>query len=317
MLYSIVIPTIDRPTLPRSVHSVLTQDLTGHDFEVIVVNDSGRNLPPQDWQASQRVTVIQTQERGRTVARNTGAAISKGEYLYFLDDDDWLLPDALAHFQRLIESASDAVWLHGGLRVTDDHGTSLGEFNSRLRGNCAAQVMGGAWAPLQASIMHSRSFFSVGGFDPDIAEGEDDDLCRRFAFKGPFASTDQLVACLLRGSGWQTTVDYYRVYECGLLSKDRLLSVRGSLQRLIESANSSYWLGRVLRLYLQSAKWNLGRTQLLPALSRGLNAAAVVAVSGHRLMSRSYWQALKASFAPGTLSPDFLREAYVRAYGHE
>src|SRR5258706_4760557 len=96
MFCSTIMPTIGRPSVARSVQSVLDQSLTPGDFEVIVVNDSGRPLPAGDWQASPRVRQIDIQRRGQSVARNAGAAIARGRYLHFLDDDDWLLPGALA-----------------------------------------------------------------------------------------------------------------------------------------------------------------------------------------------------------------------------
>ncbi|MGH2524992.1 MAG: glycosyltransferase family A protein, partial [Anaerolineales bacterium] len=100
MFCSVVIPTIGRATLGRSVQSVLAQDCGAAGFEVIVVNDSGRPLPEAAWQRADGVRLITTNRRERSVARNTGAALAKGDYLCFLDDDDWLLPGALEAFRR-------------------------------------------------------------------------------------------------------------------------------------------------------------------------------------------------------------------------
>lgn len=74
---STVIPTVGRSTLRRAVCSVLDQAFTVADFEVIVVNDSGRPLPDDNWQHSERVQLINTNRRERSVARNTGAALAK------------------------------------------------------------------------------------------------------------------------------------------------------------------------------------------------------------------------------------------------
>src|SRR4030067_3850837 len=109
MFCSTVIPAIGRPTLSRAVHSVLDQSFTADDFEVIVVNDSGAPLAEADWQNSERVRTMHTNRRERGVARNTGAAIAKGGYLHFLDDDDVLLPGALQAFWEFDQTLSDAV----------------------------------------------------------------------------------------------------------------------------------------------------------------------------------------------------------------
>ena len=57
---STIIPTINRSTLSRAVHSILDQDFEVEDFEVIVVNDSGSPLPEMEWMHSGRVHVIET-----------------------------------------------------------------------------------------------------------------------------------------------------------------------------------------------------------------------------------------------------------------
>ncbi|MHB1457836.1 MAG: glycosyltransferase family 2 protein, partial [Armatimonadota bacterium] len=98
MIISAIIPTYKREDLlKRAVYSVLTQELpSGHQLEVIVVNDSGVPLSDTEWQHDNRVTVLTSQHIERCFARNAGASISKGDYLHFLDDDDMLLPGAYA-----------------------------------------------------------------------------------------------------------------------------------------------------------------------------------------------------------------------------
>lgn len=104
--------------------------------------------------------------RERSIARNTGAAVSRGRYLHFLVDDDWLLPEALAELRTLARQSREAAWLYGGLRVVDETGRILGEANSGLNGNCLAQIVGGAWAPLQATLIRTDVFFREGSSIP-------------------------------------------------------------------------------------------------------------------------------------------------------
>lgn len=134
MFCSTIIPTIGRPTLSKAVYSVLEQSFAADNFEVIVVNDTGRPLPEAGWQTSNKVQVITTNQRERSVARNTGAAIARGKYLHFLDDDDWLLPGALEHFWALSRQAGDAVWLYGGTQIVDTAGECFGELDLVLSG---------------------------------------------------------------------------------------------------------------------------------------------------------------------------------------
>ena len=55
-----------------------------------------------------RVTVLNTYRTERAVARNTGAALSRGDWLYFLDDDDYALPGAFAAMLEVAERTQAA-----------------------------------------------------------------------------------------------------------------------------------------------------------------------------------------------------------------
>jgi len=57
-------------------------------------DQSGQSLPMEDWQRSPRVTIIRTDHLGRCIARKGGAAVARGAYPHFLDDDDYMLPGA-------------------------------------------------------------------------------------------------------------------------------------------------------------------------------------------------------------------------------
>lgn len=301
MFCSYIIPTIGRSSLTSAVNSVLEQEFSQMGFEIIVVNDSGTTLPNREWFSSQQVRVINTNKCERSYARNSGAAVAKGEYLWFLDDDDWILPGALESLWQLARQEPKAVWLYGGIQIVDEHGGILGEINSALSGNCFAQIMGGAWAPLQASMIQARAFFELGGFSPFIRGTEDEDLCRRAAYHGEFANTPDTVACLFRGQSWNTSTNYLRAPEDTKYSRDLILSKPNAFQRLLASANSSYWYGRVLRVYLSTIAWNVKHRRLFTALGRLFYSLAFSVLSIKHFLSREYWRGVKADHVPETL----------------
>jgi glycosyltransferase involved in cell wall biosynthesis len=298
---SYIIPTIGRKSLTIAAQSVLTQDFSLANFEVIVVNDSGSPLPEADWHAAPRVRIINTNKCERSFARNSGAAIAKGKYLAFLDDDDWILPGALENFWHLANKYSNAVWLDGGIQIVDEQGRVLAEINSRLQGNCFAQIMGGAWAPIQASMIQAKAFFEVGGFSPFICGTEDEDLCRRIAYYGEFANALETVACLYRGESWNTSTNYLRAPEDTKYSRNLILSKPQTFQRFRSSADTSYWRGRVLRVYLSTLVWNLKKQHFFTVLSRLFYSFAFFGLSISHLFSREYWAGLRADHVPETL----------------
>jgi glycosyltransferase involved in cell wall biosynthesis len=135
MFCSVIIPTIGRNSLSRAVRSILDQNILAGEIEVIIVNDSGDINAVAGWTESDDVRIIHTNRRERSVARNTGAAVAKGRYLWFLDDDDWILPGAINKFQTLASRSPEAYWLFGGVHIVDEDGIVLAERNSGLNGH--------------------------------------------------------------------------------------------------------------------------------------------------------------------------------------
>jgi glycosyltransferase involved in cell wall biosynthesis len=285
---STIIPTINRATLARAVNSVLDQSFTAADFEVIVVNDSGQPLPDMDWQNSNRVQIINTNRRERSVARNSGAAVAKGEYLHFLDDDDILLPGALNALWEL-QKQCQASWLLGGWRTVDNIGNLVEQFSPPLQGNIFALLVAGEGLPFQASMIRSDIFFRAGAFDPTIVGVEDRDLGRRVALWGDIAYTNCIAAEIRIGQQGSTT-------NWGILAADdrwgreKALNSPKAFRRLHMSANSSYWRGRVTRAYIGSIAWNIKHKKWLIALSRIL---AGVSFSGISAFSQDYWKGIR------------------------
>lgn len=298
MFSSTIIPTINRSTLSRAVQSVLNQDFDEDDFEVIVVNDTGTPLPEMDWMNSPRVRVVDTNRHERSVARNTGAAIAKGNYLHFLDDDDILLSGALRAFWELHQRKGDALWLNGSYQSADNHGNVIEKLHPENHGNNFAYLVSGEGIPLQASLLDTRHFFMVGCFDPKITGVEDRDLGRRFAMSGTICHTNALVAQIRVGMEGSTT-DWSMLPEGDRSSREKAFNLPGSFSRLWHSAKTctwhgkvlrNYWHGRVCRAYLASMVWNLRCGNWLTAFERGM---AAVAFTPWRIFTKAFWHGIR------------------------
>ena len=298
MFSSTIIPTVDRPTLARAVESVLDQVAEDLPCEVVIVNDAGRPLTPASWMQSARVTVIETQCRERSVARNAGAAIAQGRYLHFLDDDDWLAPSALAAW-RALAAQTNAGWLYGGAQLVNRVGKPLIPLRAELAGNCFAQAMAGEWLPLQASLIRAEAFFSLGGFNPLITGPEDIDLWRRFARIGEVAGVPEIIANISWGTEGSTTPSA-RHAEYSQTAREQIIAQPGVFERFWASAGSEFWQGRVARCYLTSVVWNAKRRRLLTAASRAMFGAATVVRTGWRLVSPDFWKAVTRPYESPT-----------------
>jgi len=287
---STVIPTVNRPTLSAAVESVLSQQPRA-GAEVIVVNDSGAPLPPMSWQSSRGVSVLTTGRHERSVARNAGAAVARGRYLHFLDDDDLLLPGALTALETLSETVDNSgVWLYGDYRTVDREGDFLAEFRPGLVGNIFAMLVAGESIPFQASLLRTSAFFRAGGFwqDPAIVGVEDRELGRRLALLGTVAYTPVTVATIRVGENGSTT-NWATIAEGDRLGREQALSRSRAFARARESASSCYWRGRVARAYLASGGWNLRRGRFGTCTQR---TAAAAAIGAPALPAPSFWRGL-------------------------
>lgn len=306
MFCSTIIPTVGRSSLSRAVESVLQQETAGEEFEVIVVNDSGSPLAPADWQAAERVRLLHTNKRERSVARNTGAAAARGRYLHFLDDDDWMEPGALVHLHQLAGQC-DAAWLYGSTQVRDRQGQPILQLQHGLDGNCFLPAMAGEWIPLQASLIDAKVFFAVGGFNPLLAGPEDIDLLRRIALAQSVAGTDAIVTNILVGDVGSTT-DRGRHPVQSRWARELILDAPSAFARLEDSLEQQplsarpAWHGRVVRIYLTSAVWNLQRRRFWSSLSRVGHAVAGTADAGGSVFSSGFWGALRHAYASSTFA---------------
>lgn len=297
MFCSTVIPTIGRSTLDRAVNSVLNQEFTAADFEIIVVNDSGRPLPEADWQQSDQVKIIATNRHNRSVARNTGAAMARGKYLHFLDDDDWMLPGAFNSFWELA-SSSQAAWLYGGFRLVDNTGDPITEICPDETGNCYIQLIASEWLPIQASLIEAKTFFAASGFaslSSLLGGCEDIDLSRQIARYHDMTQTTQVVASIRVGDEGSTT-NYVDMFNQNRQSREKALNTPGAFTRMTTSAvcttNASYWSGRIIYYYLASLKWNLQHRRLTSVASRGSYILAGFVVSSRYILSRDFWRGI-------------------------
>jgi glycosyltransferase involved in cell wall biosynthesis len=303
-LISTIIPTIGRATLSRAVESVIDQQPFGADAEIIVVNDSGQPLPKMSWMEASNLQIIDTNHRERSVARNTGAAIARGKYLHFLDDDDWLLPNAFDDFCKLIHQSKAAMY-YGGYRFINSNEKTLQECYPDEIGNCFIRFMSGEWQPLQASLFDAQIFHSIGGFkdlESLLGGDEDVDLTRRISLKYDIAGVQELVA-VIRIARNESTTNYSNLQEQSRQSREMILSMPGAFERLHDSAvkrhnASAYWHGRMAWIYLSSVAWNIKKRNIFVAFSRLSYFGYSLVCSFKYWFSPKFWRGAMRSHRP-------------------
>ena len=108
MKFSVVVPVYNvEQYLGQCLESLQAQDYT--DFEVICVNDGstdGSRKILTEWAThSPQMRIIDRENGGLSAARNTGLKEAKGDYVVFVDSDDWVEPTMLSRLAAECEGA--------------------------------------------------------------------------------------------------------------------------------------------------------------------------------------------------------------------
>ncbi|NLX82897.1 MAG: glycosyltransferase [Clostridiales bacterium] len=102
---SVIIPVYNaQECLPTALKSVFEQGI--NDIEIILINDGSRDNSLQVCKEyalqDPRVIVLDQQNSGPGAARNAGLTIARGEYISFVDSDDYLMPGS---YEKFLEAA--------------------------------------------------------------------------------------------------------------------------------------------------------------------------------------------------------------------
>lgn len=131
---SILVPIYNvEKFLPRCIESVLSQDF--RDYELILVDDGSPDQCPQicDEYAKKdsRIKVVHKKNGGLVSARLAGFMEARGEYLMFLDSDDYLYPYAISClYNKIIEGYDIVRGCHNKVSMTDElYGVEHFEFD--------------------------------------------------------------------------------------------------------------------------------------------------------------------------------------------
>lgn len=115
--YSIIIPVYNvEKYIKQCIDSILTQSYT--NYEIILVNDGSKDssglICDEYKKINTRIRVIHKPNGGLSSARNAGLDMAKGEYIIFLDSDDWWDDtNALLYIDKKLKEADDDILIFG------------------------------------------------------------------------------------------------------------------------------------------------------------------------------------------------------------
>ncbi|HLP87790.1 MAG TPA: glycosyltransferase [Nostocaceae cyanobacterium] len=185
-------------TIAVTLESIIAQTMA--NWEVIIVNDGSDdetvNILTSFATQDDRISIVNQQHQGVSVARNMGMTKAKFDWLLFIDAGDWIFP---SHLQQLTEilianSQFDVVYC-GWLRFTSQ-GIPYGlpEYLT-VSGDLFDILAEGNPFTIHGCIVRRSLVEAVGKFDPMLQAHEDWDLWQRIARTGAcFGGTDEVLA---------------------------------------------------------------------------------------------------------------------------
>ena len=197
MRFSVIMPLYNKaPYVAKAIHSVLSQ--TYSDFELVVMDDGSSDdsfgVARDTIRGYDNCHIHQQQNSGAGMARNNAVTLSRGEFLCFLDADDWWEPTFLEKMDGLILEYPEArIWgtnyyyVKNGRRKVCVTNAETGYINYCQVYSETLQMP--LWT---GAVCIPRSVFDeFGGFRSHIKIGEDFDLWIKVALKYRVAFLNQ------------------------------------------------------------------------------------------------------------------------------
>jgi glycosyltransferase involved in cell wall biosynthesis len=183
---SVIVPTYNcSDYLSTAVESVLAQNYL--NTEIIVIDDGSTDDTRDRLQPYRdRLRYLYQPNQGVSVARNRGIQEARGEFIAFLDADDYFLPNKLTAQVALFVAQPQLGIVHSGWRRVDRLGNPLMEVTPWEKVPELNLESWLRWKPVLPSAMMFRRDWLIraGGFDRRFPPAEDTDLVLRLALMG-------------------------------------------------------------------------------------------------------------------------------------
>jgi glycosyltransferase involved in cell wall biosynthesis len=183
-LVSVIIPTYRRSAfLPSALESVFAQ--TYSNFEVIVVEDGSHDAADALAPYRDRLKYLWQPNQGAAVARNTGASKARGDWLAFLDDDDFWAPHKLERQIAAAAGSTEVGLVHTDHLMLDSRGLRLARRalpRERIpSGWVSKELFLSNFIVTSSTLIRRTDFERVGGFVADREVAEDVELWLRLS----------------------------------------------------------------------------------------------------------------------------------------
>ncbi len=182
-LVSIIVRSMDRPTLSNALNSIALQTYT--NIEVVVINAKGTDHHELgEWCGRFPMRLVSEDKLlPRSQAANVGLKSASGDYLIFLDDDDWFAPHHIDKLKAELETAESAIAAYSAVQCVNESGEETRRFEEKFD---PIQLRIDNFIPIHA-VLFRRSVVDNGArFDETLSVCEDWDFWLQLLEHGEF-----------------------------------------------------------------------------------------------------------------------------------
>ncbi|MGN1299253.1 MAG: glycosyltransferase family 2 protein [Candidatus Scatovivens sp.] len=125
--FSIIVPVYNSEKyIQKCIDSILNQ--TYDNYEIIIINDGSTDntlkIINSNYKNRSNIIIVNKENQGVSMARNLGIQYAKGEWITFLDADDWIDDNTLKIINQEIESNSEIELIQNNIYISNDYKNS-------------------------------------------------------------------------------------------------------------------------------------------------------------------------------------------------
>ncbi len=222
---SVIIPTYNRKSLlPRALDSVLAQSL--QPLEILVIDDgSSDNTHLLLAHKFPSVTWISQTNRGVSHARNIGVRKAHGQWIAFLDSDDYWDPNKLARQNDFLSKNPNFRFCHTEERwIRHNKEVSIPAYLDKSNQDIWEKSLHRCIICPSSVVMYKNIFNEVGYFDENMPVCEDYDLWLRILIQYDVGLLDQKLVTKYGGHSDQLSTTYWGMNRFRVQSLQKLLA---------------------------------------------------------------------------------------------
>jgi glycosyltransferase involved in cell wall biosynthesis len=280
---SVIIPAYNGDRyISQAIDSIFQQ--TYKDYEIIVVDDGSSDRTGEILtNYGDRIRYLSQNNQGVAAARNKGLEVATGEYISFLDQDDYFLPQKLFLQVNLLDRQKNLAFVNSGWQIVNDRGegiTAVEPWHQLTTLNPSDIII---WKPvfLGAMLFRQDWLLRANGFDPQLVQTPDVDLVMRLALLGGGGDwVSQITVCYRQHSSnvSRNSIEQARELEKLLdnffktnkiSSEIKQLESQSRYQSLVWSAWRLFYTGNLVEMgdYLLKSvhykEWNNTRIEII------------------------------------------------------